>query len=90
MPAVDMSWRQAAGISQAMLDEWRRSQVVVRVDREFASALLDSDAEVPLVPDWLSRLPFDTFACSLAEPMPLDDGSKVCYYCGFLASVLSQ
>ncbi|MHB1592782.1 MAG: hypothetical protein ACYCO9_00410 [Streptosporangiaceae bacterium] len=86
MPAVDMSWRQAAGISQAMLDEWRRSQVVVRVDREFASALLDSDAEVPLVPDWLSRLPFDTFACSLAEPMPLDDGSKVCYYRGFLAS----
>jgi hypothetical protein len=59
---------------------------VVRVDRDFASALLDSDAEVPLVPDWLSRLPFDTFACSLAEPMPLDDGSKVCYYRGFLAS----
>jgi hypothetical protein len=78
--------RQAAGVAEIMLDEWRRDKVVVRADREFTSALLDSDTDVPLVPDWLTRMPFGTFGCCLAAPMRLDDGNEVCHYRGFLAT----
>lgn len=83
---VNPGLRQAAAVADVMLDEWRREQIVVRADREFIGALLDSDTDVPLVPDWLDRMPFGTFACSLAEPMRLSDGNETCYYRGFIAT----
>lgn len=85
-PPTDPSWRAMARIAHVMLHEWRRSCVVVRADAEFAGALLDSDTDVPLVPDWLGKLPFDSFACVLNEPMSLDDGYNLCHYMGFIAT----
>lgn len=63
-----------------------KTQVVVRLDPEFVGALLDSDTDVPLVPDWLDHLPFDSLACSLPEPLSLHDGHDLCHYVGCLVS----
>ncbi|MET8428780.1 hypothetical protein [Nocardia sp. NPDC004860] len=69
-----------------MLDVWRADQVVVRLDDQFVDAIVSSDTNVPMVPDWLGRLPFGSLAASLPTPLPLDDGTDLCRYTGFLAT----
>jgi hypothetical protein len=78
--------RHAAGMARLMLQEWRKSSVVLRVDLEFAGALLDSDMSVEMVPDWMDRLPFDSVAVSFPEPISLHDGQETCRYAGFIAT----
>lgn len=78
--------RLAAEVARCMLGEWQQTQVVLRVDAEFLGALLDSDTSAELVPDWLSRLPFESVAVSLPEPMSLWDGHHMCHYVGFIAT----
>ncbi len=77
--------RHAGRIAGVMLSTWQDSQVVLRVDREFVDALLGSDTDVPLMPDWLTRLPFNAVAVSLPAPLSLYDGHALCHYMGFLA-----
>lgn len=51
-PLAPYEERQGARIAWNMLGIWEQSQVVLRVDNEFVDALLSSDTDVPLVPDW--------------------------------------
>ncbi|GAT10199.1 uncharacterized protein RMCN_3332 [Mycolicibacterium novocastrense] len=80
----DGQWMRAA--TTAMLNRWDASPVVLRVDGDFASALIDSHTDVELVPDWLDRFPFDAIAYSLAEPLSLHDGIRLCHYTGMIAT----
>ncbi|TXI56302.1 hypothetical protein [Mycolicibacterium mageritense] len=77
-------WARAA--TTAMLTRWDTSGVVLRVDGEFAAALIDSHTDVALVPDWLDRFPFNAIAYSLAEPLSLHDGLRMCHYMGMLVT----
>ncbi len=85
-PRAPTEERHAARVARNMLDVWRDSQVVLRADDEFLDALLSSDTDVPLVPDWLARLPFPAVAVSLPSPLSLHDGHTLCHYTGFLAA----
>jgi pyruvate carboxylase len=38
------------------------NEVVLRVDSAFAGALMNSNTDVQLVPDWLDRFPFNAMA----------------------------
>ena len=71
--------RHAGRIAWNILTTWQDSQVVLRADNEFVNALLTSDTDVPLVPDWLTRLPFTAVAVSLPTPMSLHDGHALCH-----------
>ncbi|WP_238395531.1 hypothetical protein, partial [Mycolicibacterium sp. CBMA 295] len=42
----------------AMMTRWDASPVVLRVDGDFAAALIDSHTDVELFPDWLDRFPY--------------------------------
>ena len=77
-------WIQAA--AGLMVERWADSPVVLRVDVEFAGALMNSNTDVELVPDWLDRFPFNAMAYSLAAPLSLHDGHKLCHYIGMLVS----
>jgi hypothetical protein len=48
-------WIQAA--AGLMVERWADSPVVLRVDAEFAGALMNSNTDVELVPDWLGPVP---------------------------------
>lgn len=80
----DGRWVRAA--TTAMLTRWDASPVVLRVAGEFAAALIDSHTDVELVPDWLDRFPFNAIAYSLAEPLSLHDGIRLCHYTGMIAT----
>ncbi|WP_139334817.1 hypothetical protein [Mycobacterium colombiense] len=80
----DGQWMRAA--TTAMLDRWDASPLVLRVDGDFAAALIDSHTDVELVPDWLDRFPFNAIAYSLAEPLSLHDGIRLCHYTGMIAT----
>lgn len=76
----------AASVASCILTDWRESPVVLRADPDFATALLDSETDVELIPDWLERLPFDSMAVSLPIPVSLHDGHVLCHYVGFIAT----
>ena len=80
----DGQWMRAA--TTAMLTRWDASPVVLRVDGDFAAALIDSHTDVELVPDWLDRFPFHAITYSLAEPLSLHDGIRLCHYTGMIAT----
>jgi hypothetical protein len=82
----DPGRRWVGQVADNMLQEWHKAPVVLRADLEFIGALLDSDTDVELVPDWTRRMPFDTLACSFPEPISLHDGTHLCHYTGFLAT----
>lgn len=77
-------WMRAA--TTAMMTRWDTSPVVLRVDGDFAAALIDSHTDVELVPDWLDRFPFRAMAYSLAEPLSLHDGIRMCHYTGMITT----
>jgi hypothetical protein len=77
-------WMQS--VAGFMVDKWASSPMVLRVDSEFAGALMNSNTDVELVPDWLDRFPFNAVAYSLAEPLSLDDGHRLCHYRGMLVT----
>lgn len=81
---ADGQWMRAA--TTAMLRRWDASPVVLRVDGDFASALIDSHTDVELVPDWLDRFPFNAITYSLAEPLSLHDGIRLCHYSGMITT----
>jgi hypothetical protein len=78
--------RWIAGVAHFVLEEWRKTRVVLRADLEFVGALLNSDTNVELVPDWLDRSPFNSVAFSFPEPISLHDGDRLCHYHGFIAA----
>jgi hypothetical protein len=78
--------QHAARIAWNILNTWHQSQVVLRADNEFVDALLNSDTDVRLSPDWLARLPFTSLAASLPSPLSLHDGRDLCHYVGFIAA----
>lgn len=78
--------RWAGAAAAAMMTRWDTSPVVLRVDGDFAAALIDSHTDVELVPDWIDRFPFNAIAYSLAEPLSLHDGTRMCHYTGMLAT----
>lgn len=78
--------RWAGAAAAAMMNRWDASPVVLRVDGDFAAALIDSHTDVELVPDWIDRFPFNAIAYSLAEPLSLHDGTRMCHYTGMIAT----
>jgi hypothetical protein len=84
-PAADRpARRMGTDMARFMFDQWVDSPVVLRVDTEFAGALMNSNTDVELVPDWLARFPFNAIAYSLATPLSLHDGHRMCHYVGML------
>jgi hypothetical protein len=77
---------QIQAIAAFMAPRWDESPVALRVDAEFAGALMNSNTDVELVPDWLDRFPFNAVTYSLVEPLPLNDGHQVCRYGGMLVT----
>ncbi|CAM5741924.1 hypothetical protein MAUB1S_02956 [Mycolicibacterium aubagnense] len=73
-------------IASLMIQKWTDSPVVLRVDSEFAGALLNSNTDVELAPDWLKRFPFNAIAYSLATPVSLHDGHRLCHYSGMIVT----
>lgn len=82
--------RKLAEVTEQILGEWDKSPVVLRVDMEFAQALLDSDTDVETSLEFLQRVPFDVLACSFPTPISLHDGQQLCHYTGFLAIGMKQ
>jgi hypothetical protein len=80
------AFRRAGEVAAATLAAWQDSPVVLRVDSEFAGALLNSDTDVELVDEWLARLPFDALAFSFSEPVSLHDGDALCHYVGCIVA----
>lgn len=78
--------RLARAAAAAMKNRWDSSAVVLRVDGDFAAALINSHTNVELVPDWLDRFPFNAITYSLAEPLSLHDGTRLCHYLGMIAT----
>lgn len=73
----DGARRWIGHVAGNMVQEWRKAPVVLRADLEFVGALLDSDTNVELVPDWTRRLPFDNVAYSFPEPVSVHDGKNL-------------
>jgi hypothetical protein len=48
-------------------------------------ALLTTDTDTELVPDWMARMPFGMVAVAFVEPLRLFDGQRWCRYLGFIA-----
>jgi len=82
--------QKLAAALRTVLDSWSQRPVVVRADRDFVGAILDSDMEGPVAAGWLSRMPFDYMAVSLSEPISIHDGSEFCTYHGYMASGFRQ
>ncbi|MBN3508320.1 hypothetical protein JYB55_05640 [Mycolicibacterium septicum] len=82
--------RWIASVAGLMEEQWMASPVVLRVDSEFAGALMNSNTDVELVPDWLQRFPFNAVAYSLAEPISLHDGRRLCHYSGMIAAGINS
>ncbi|EHB46371.1 hypothetical protein [Mycolicibacterium vinylchloridicum] len=55
----------AQDVAKMILEKWSGSPVVLRVDDEFAGALINANTDAELVPDWLTPFPFDAVAYSL-------------------------
>lgn len=85
IPGVPPSHRYVGDAASAALKTWHHSRVVLRIDPDLIQALLSTPRDTELLPDWLSRFPFGSVAMSLPQPMPIDDGERVCNYLGFLA-----
>lgn len=82
-------WTEA--VAELIFEQWTESPVVLRVDDEFAGALINANTDVELVPDWLTRFPFDAAAYSLATPLSLHDGKRMCHYRGMVvAGIVSE
>lgn len=77
-------------VARFTFDRWVDSPVVLRVDGEFAGALLNSNTDVDLVPDWLDRFPFNSIAYSLASPISLHDGHRLCHYLGMIVTGINN
>lgn len=75
----------AVDVADHIFEMWSRSAVMLRVDGEFANALLASDTNVELTADWMDRSPFDAFGFSFDAPFSLHDGMRMCHYWGFIA-----
>ncbi len=84
--AIPKQWQPAVAVAANMLHWWLRTQVMLRVDNEFAGALLTSETDVPLVPDWLVTMPYESVACSFPKPVSLFDGEVLCHYRGFIVT----
>lgn len=90
-PAASPGTQWAQDVAEMIFQKWSESPVVLRVDDEFAGALINANTDVELVPDWLTRFPFDAVAYSLATPMSLHDGRRMCHYRGMVvAGTVSQ
>lgn len=82
-------WTQA--VAELVFEQWTDSPVVLRVDDEFAGALINANTDVELVPDWLTHFPFNAVAYSLATPLSLHDGQRMCHYRGMVvAGIVSE
>jgi hypothetical protein len=89
--AGDPGTRWAQDVAAMIFEKWSDSPVVLRVDDEFAGALINANTDVELVPDWLTRFPFDAVAYSLAVPLSLHDGRRMCHYLGMaVAGTVSE
>ncbi|WP_166904751.1 hypothetical protein [Mycobacterium sp. DL440] len=82
--------RWIASVAGLMEEQWTASPVVLRVDGEFAGALMNSNTDVELAPDWLQRFPFNAVAYSLAEPISLHDGHRLCHYSGMIVAGINS
>jgi hypothetical protein len=90
-PAGSPGAQWAQDVAAMIFEKWSDSPVVLRVDDEFAGALINANTDVELVPDWLTRFPFDAVAYSLATPLSLHDGRRMCHYLGMVvAGTVSQ
>ncbi len=85
-PPADPALDWVRGVSWNSMKRWDRSPVVLRADSEFVGALLNSNTDVDLVPDWLTRFPFNAVAYTLPEPVSLHDGHRMCHYRGMIVS----
>jgi hypothetical protein len=85
-PASNPSTQWAQDVAKFVFAQWSDSPVVLRVDSEFAGALMNANTDVELVPDWLKRFPFNSVAYSLATPLSLHDGKRMCHYVGMVVS----
>lgn len=83
-PNVGDDW--VRNVAQQVMERWDHSPVALRADSEFVGALLNSNTDVELVPDWLTRFPFNAVAFTLPEPVSLHDGHRVCHYRGMVVS----
>ncbi|MBY0291288.1 MAG: hypothetical protein K2X52_29735 [Mycobacteriaceae bacterium] len=85
-PTHDPGTQWAQDVAELIFEQWSESPVVLRVDDEFAGALMNANTDVELVPDWLTRFPFDAVAYSLAAPLSLHDGQNMCHYLGMIVA----
>ncbi|MDV3136369.1 hypothetical protein [Mycobacterium sp. 29Ha] len=85
-PAANPGTQWAQDVAEMIFEKWSDSPVVLRVDDEFAGALMNANTDVELVPDWLTRFPFDAVAYSLATPLSLHDGQRMCRYLGMVVA----
>jgi len=80
----------ATDVAEHIFTLWSQSAVMLRVDAEFANALLGSDMNVELTADWMDRAPFDALGFSFDAPFSLHDGMRLCHYWGFIAAGISS
>ncbi len=85
-PSPNPGTQWAQDVAEMIFEKWSDSPVVLRVDGEFAGALMSANTDVELVPDWLTRFPFDAVAYSLATPLLLHDGRRMCRYLGMVVA----
>ncbi|CAN3131773.1 Rv3651-like N-terminal domain-containing protein [Mycobacterium sp. smrl_JER01] len=85
-PSRNPGRQWAQDVAEMMFEKWSDSPVVLRVDDEFAGALVSANTDVELVPDWLTRFPFNAVAYSLATPLSLHDGQRLCRYLGMVVA----
>jgi hypothetical protein len=83
-PQSDPGGEWIQGVAKQIMAGWNHSPVALRADAEFVGALLNSNTDVELVPDWLKRFPFNAVAFTLPEPVSLHDGHRVCHYRGMI------
>ena len=76
----------AGQITRHMLELWKKSPVVLRVDDDFVTALLTSDTSLELSADAVRTVAFDAVAFSFVAPIELDDGSQHCSYHGAIVT----
>jgi hypothetical protein len=51
--------RRAQDVAEMVFAPWSDTPVVLRLDDQFAGALMKANSDVEPVPDWLTRFPFD-------------------------------
>ena len=89
-PQSDPGIEWIQGVSKQIMARWDHSPVALRADAEFVGALLNSNTDVELVPDWLTRFPFNTVAFTLPDPVSLHDGHRICHYRGMIVSGINN